>query len=503
MIKQRISLKMLAAALLAGIAIASMPVAADAIPRDTVVARGRVWVDRQVPYSQQRYATVSGDLISADDPAASSKGYRTDCSGFASLCYDLRRADGTPLSLDTASLPSRLDRIEKGELLPGDLILRPKNPAAGITGHAVVFVRWTNDARTHYVGIHQSSSAKGTVEQVIQYPFWTSTGFEPYRLKTIEDDFTDCLTPVSGTNRYSTAAAASFSAYPTTVDAVVLASGENWPDALGGAALAGVVGGPVLLTAPDRLSPETALELLRLSSSTVYILGGEASVSAEVARQVAGMTVQTVRLGGRNRYETAALIAGRVAQEAAARSRGTDEVYIASGENFPDALAAAPVAAAMGRPILLSARSKLTSETAAALGTLRPETAWILGGEAAIETTVAAAIAEKTPVRRLSAADRYGTAVEIARHGVSLGLQWDGVGIASGLGFPDALAGGAAQGAHGSVLLLTHQLWLPPVTASEVTSIAAGLDSVRVYGGTSTVTYPVRRDLAEILRRAQ
>jgi putative cell wall-binding protein len=480
----------------------ALPGIASAISRDLVIERGRVWVDAKVPYSQSRYATVDGKLIAQEDTQASSKGYRTDCSGFASLCYDLRRLDGTPLSLDTASLPLRMDMITKDALLPGDLILRPKNPAAGISGHAVVFVRWTDATRTKYVGMHQSSSAKGAVEAVITYPFFNDKGFEPYRFKAIEDDFTDCQTRISGANRYATAAAASLAAFPATADTVVLASGQNWPDALGGAALAGAVNGPVLLTAKDRLPAETLAEIRRLKPSRVFILGGEASVSGSVADEVGAVPAGVIRLGGKDRYETASLVAARVAEEAELSGRKVEEVYVASGKNFPDALAAAPVSRARLRPILLTQPDELNAATFSALSELKPSRAWILGGEAAVDTTVSASIAENTRVSRLAGSDRYGTAVQVARHGVSSGLSWSNAGLASGADFPDALAGGASQGADSSVLLLAHPLRLPSATATEVRTQVSFIGTMRVYGGTGTVTYPVRRDLADILRMA-
>jgi hypothetical protein len=179
-------------ATLALVIVVAMPSAAGAITRETVLRRGEVWVGLKVPYSQSGYATTDGLLA----PLSAST-WRRDCSGFASMCYDIRRTDGSTLSLDTASLRSRLTTFtgtatqQKSKLKPGDLILRPKDLVVDGKrvpyGHAVIFVRWVDAAKTIYVGYHESSSGKGTVAQEIRYPFWSENGFAPYRYKLVVD----------------------------------------------------------------------------------------------------------------------------------------------------------------------------------------------------------------------------------------------------------------------------------------------------------------------------
>lgn len=189
-----ITSRKLAGAVVSAIAVAMfvpLLAAAAPVPREAVLARGEVWVSARTPYSQSRYAYLDGSLVPTATTSPSTVGYRTDCSGFVSMCFGFTRSDGTPLSLDTASLPYRFNRITKEELRPGDLILRPKNKVVnGVQvpyGHAVVFVRWANVAKTRYVGYHESSSSRGTVAAEIGYPFYGEVGFEPYRYKEIED----------------------------------------------------------------------------------------------------------------------------------------------------------------------------------------------------------------------------------------------------------------------------------------------------------------------------
>lgn len=181
-----------AAAALVVVCVLLLPSIAVAVTRSTVISRGEVWVKAFVPYSQSRYARVDGTLVPLTAENPSRLGYRTDCSGFVSMCLGLTRSDGTPLSLDTATLSTRLTKLaSKSELRPGDIILRPKNLLIDGKqvpyGHAVVFVRWVDESKTRYVGYDESGSRDGAVAREIGYPFFGEAGFAPYRYNKIED----------------------------------------------------------------------------------------------------------------------------------------------------------------------------------------------------------------------------------------------------------------------------------------------------------------------------
>ena len=82
----------------------------------------------------------------------------------------------------------------------------------------------------------------------------------------------------------------------------------------------------------------------------------------------------------------------------------------------------------------------------------------ILGGTGAVSSAVETYVEGKLgaeAVQRVGGANRYETAAMIAQEGVEAGLTWNGVGIASGESFPDALAGGSVAGLQRTVVLLT------------------------------------------------
>ncbi|MHB1017529.1 MAG: cell wall-binding repeat-containing protein [Coriobacteriia bacterium] len=304
--------------------------------------------------------------------------------------------------------------------------------------------------------------------------------------------------PVQGTNRYTTAIDASVKAYPNGARTVVLATGENWPDALGGAALAGAAQGPLLLTPSNVLLPEVAAEIWRLGAEHVYILGGSAAISDDVWDDAmdAMMPAQKsgARLGGATRYETANKIAEEVVWIENARGGYDGTAFVCTGVDFPDALAAAPIAAANGWPIYLTQAASLTPSTKTAMVANSATHGYIVGGTgavaAAVETELDATFIDFT---RYGGSNRYDTAAKLADEAFEgMGMLWSRPALATGLDFPDALAGGVLQGSDYSVLLLTRGTTLSPEAATALTNHKDMIYELRYLGGEGVLTPTVR-----------
>ena len=301
--------------------------------------------------------------------------------------------------------------------------------------------------------------------------------------------------PIAGADRYKTAVEASKEAYPAGASTVVIATGANWPDALGGSALAGAVDGPLLLVKPTSLPDAVVTELTRLGATDAYVLGGTAAVSQQVQDSLdAKLSGKVTRIFGPTRYATANKVADEVIRIKGGGYSG--DAFVATGANFPDALGASPLAASSARPILLA------KPDAAPYLPTAVKRATILGGEAAVtpatESAVRTALGSANVVR-VGGKDRYDTAAKIADHGVGLGMHWDGVGIATGMAFPDALSGGAMLGRAGSVLLLTKQTSLVEVARTRLTTHKADIHSVYFIGGTAAVSQGVRDEVAKLV----
>lgn len=169
-----------------------------------------------------------------------------------------------------------------------------------------------------------------------------------------------------------------------------------WPDALSGGALAAYRGTPILLTEGDELPESVAAALTELAPGIVQVIGGTGAISdvvADAAQEAAGADAVLERLAGRNRYETSLA----VAMEAIAAGLDADEIWLATGRNFPDALAAGPAAALAGAPLLLldgmAVGGAPASEAWLAEQSGQLTAAVLVGGEAVVTEGVAAEVA--------------------------------------------------------------------------------------------------------------
>ena len=193
----------------------------------------------------------------------------------------------------------------------------------------------------------------------------------------------------SGEDRIATAvAAAQRSGGQPPV--VVLASGFAFPDGLSGAALAGALGAPLLLTDGTTVSPATADVI---GQAEVLVVGGPAVVAERVLDDLRDQGADVTRLGGDGRYDTSRL----AAEEAAGRTGQPASVWIATGRDFPDALSAAAAAVRDDGVVLLTEglADAVPTATGAALGsfgTCRSQVR-LVGGTAAISTAHEGAIA--------------------------------------------------------------------------------------------------------------
>lgn len=150
---------------------------------------------------------------------------------------------------------------------------------------------------------------------------------------------------LAGDGRFDTAAAIARQLGPGADGEVVLASGAVFPDALSAAPLAAMAGMPVLLAAPDGMPPDSAAALADLVTEGTLLVGGESALGPEVE----DAAPRPRRLAGPDRYRTGLA----VAVELLARGGSLETVTVATGTDFADALAAGPVAARAGGPLLL------------------------------------------------------------------------------------------------------------------------------------------------------
>ncbi|TML58482.1 MAG: cell wall-binding repeat-containing protein [Actinobacteria bacterium] len=327
------------------------------------------------------------------------------------------------------------------------------------------------------------------IRSPIAYSYRVASWFDTNGNGQIEAGEVDFAGPVddgravdrlSGADRIGTAIEVSSADYDDgQASAVVLARSDTYPDALAGTPLAARKDAPLLLTPPAQLDERTGNEIRRVlpSGGTVYLLGGPSAISDAVAAQVGALGYQVQRFAGPTRYDTALDIA----------SRGLGDpqtLLLTTGVNFPDALSAGAAAAAKDAAVLLTSGSTMPPAVATYLAAHGGAARYAIGGPAAQADPGATAIV---------GGDRYDTSARVAA--AFFGSDPAAAGLASGVSFPDALAGGVdIAGAGGPLLLTSPEGLAPPVTAylgAHRTSISAAV----IYGGTAAVPESVRTEV--------
>lgn len=200
-------------------------------------------------------------------------------------------------------------------------------------------------------------------------------------IENILKKYSNKVTRIAGRDRYETSAKV---AAMSKKKNVVIASGENFSDPLYASSYAYSNNAKILLSSGKTLSRQTRDYLLRNKSSIgkMTVVGGGQSISSATVRYIQSVTGKNVsRISGRNRYDGSVKVAN---------SMNKDKVFIASGEDFADALAISPLAQKLNAPILLSSRSKLDTSVIAFLNNFKKsiKDVYIVGGYRTIDNNV-------------------------------------------------------------------------------------------------------------------
>lgn len=300
----------------------------------------------------------------------------------------------------------------------------------------------------------------------------------------------EAFTRLAGKGRYETAVEISKASFETT-DTVVLAYGLNYADALAGVSLAKAMNAPILLTAQKSLPAETLAEIERLKAKNVVILGGTGAVGEEVEKQLKDKKLNVSRIAGKSRFDTAVFIAQALMTENG--NKFPEDVFFVYAFDSADALSVSAAAAVKGSPVLyLKTNGELDDATSVYLASLKGKVknAYVIGGTGVISDDMMKKAGNALGVtpKRLSGKNRYETC-EAVNNTFKDTLNGDSICVATGMDFPDALAGGVFAANNKAPLFLVNgkaaTLTLSDTQKSFIKTKSP--QKIYVFGGTGAV----------------
>ena len=303
---------------------------------------------------------------------------------------------------------------------------------------------------------------------------------------------------LAGADRYATAVEISKASF-TKAETVVLAYGLNYADALAGVPLASKLDAPILLTNKDTLPEVTLTEIKRLEAKKVIILGGEGAVGTEVEDALTKENITVQRIAGKTRFGTASAIAEKL-------NETPEDVFFVYYNEFADALSVSTVAALKNAPMIyLTTKGELNADTAAYLAKLKEKNcvknAYVIGGDGVISDDMASKAAKTLGLEkaeRIAGKDRFKTCTAVNERFRDV-LSGNTICVATGMDFPDALAGGVFAAKNKAPLLLINGKAKTPSLNDEqkayLKTKAAG--KITAFGGTGVVPDAHITDIAE------
>ena len=315
---------------------------------------------------------------------------------------------------------------------------------------------------------------------------------------------------LSGNDRYDTMGEIVDEAYPAlgTSQTVIVASGDNFPDALASSGLSGLTDAPIVLTNSYKLSSRADGEISRLQPAKVIVVGGESAVSDGVVSQIekrVARKADVVRISGSTRRDTANEIFAQ-AKKLTGHDWTSNTAIVATGENFTDALSISAYAKAAQLPVFLSGKTGLDASTIKEIKGYGFSNVVIAGGSAAVPENVISQLKsagiQESHVTRLGGATRYQTSLEIAKYVYDRNLKPTTPVFATGENFPDALAGGVLASVKANPLILVS----PDSSVNHealnwIKSKVGSVNTAYVLGGLNAVSVNVSDDISSELSR--
>jgi len=283
---------------------------------------------------------------------------------------------------------------------------------------------------------------------------------------------------LAGETRYDTAVSIVQDGWDQS-DYAILAYGENYPDALSAAPLAKKYDAPILLTSGNNLPTVTKNTLTNLQVKSVFIIGGTGVIPSSIDSELQSMQISVTRIAGHDRYDTAI----KVAQQLPSPT----EIFVVTGEDYPDALSITPIASLKQEPIILIPKDYLPESVKTYLTVNNISKTYVVGDRDIINDSI---FNQFPGAERIVGVDKYARNINVISKFDDLFSSKD-ISIAAGEGFADALTGAAYAAKKGMPIVLVNDT--PPSFTRIYTVVKLNMaNSINgkayVFGGTGVVT---------------
>ena len=309
---------------------------------------------------------------------------------------------------------------------------------------------------------------------------------------------------IAGANRYETAAKISTEMYDTA-NTVILVTGLDYHDALVAVPLAKAYNAPLLLGTERHITDQTEAELKRLKTKNVIVVSTNGAIGSKAKAELKALKLNTTYIEGKNCFDTASKVAKALQTKT---KKAPDTIFFATDSAYADALSVSPIAAIKGAPIIYLNNKSIDSATAAYLKSVKGKVknAYIIGGDGVISNAMMKKVAtslgltvNKT-VQRVAGQNRYQTCVAVNNKFKSV-LTSKTVCVATGMDFPDALAGGVYAASNNAPLFLINHKLKTPSLLDEQTAYLKNkkANQITIFGGEGVVQ-PGYADIIKKLR---
>lgn len=291
----------------------------------------------------------------------------------------------------------------------------------------------------------------------------------------------DSVKRLFGENRYGTSASIASEGWKQS-NYAILASGEDFPDAISAAPLAKKYNAPILLSQKNSLPIETSNVLQNLKVKNVFIVGGIGVISTLVENQLDNMGINVTRLSGNNRFETDIKIAEQL--------ENVSEIAIVTGEDYADALSIAPIASEKNMPIILTGKTGLSTVVKNYISSHNIQLIYIVGVGSVIDNSIVEKLSTK--VIQINGANKYARNMLINNKFNPL-MNLSNIYIATGENYADALSGSAlASMNYNPILLINSNI---DSQKDFINNNIKYINKIRFLGGTNIISDKTIKDI--------